>query len=103
MDIFYLVEVNGVIPPLVVLNEVLQQGSCGGGMSPETAWKPFTITEDEYAELVEALTTLDLAEAKKNHPYMASVERIIVDDELNECTVHIEWLRRLVRKYPREA
>lgn len=100
MDIFYLVNVKGVIPPLAVLNEVLQQGSSGGGMSPETAWKPFTITEDEYAELVETLTTLNLIEAKKHHPYMSSIERIIVDDELNECAEHLDWLRRLVRKYP---
>lgn len=102
LDIFYLVNLRGVIPPRAVLNEVLSQGRSGGGMSPETAWRPFTITPEEYAELVQALVALDLATATKNHPYMSSIERFIVDDELNECTEYGEWLRRLVRKYPHD-
>jgi hypothetical protein len=102
LDIFDLVNLRGVIPPLAVLNQVLQSGSSGGGMSAETAWRPFAITEAECAALVTALTQVDLATEKQKHPYVASVDRLIIDPELDDCVDHIDWMRRVVEKYPRK-
>jgi hypothetical protein len=93
-----LMEDTGVIPPLAVLNQVLQGGGNAGGMGPGTTWKPFTITEQEYDELVAALVELDVAAAKQAHPYVA-FEHIIIDNELNACTEHLDWLQQVSRKY----
>lgn len=98
LDILYLMEVNGVIPPLAILNKVLLGGGGNGGMSPGTAWKPFEISEEEYNELVQALLQLDVEQAKQKHPYVR-FERVIVDPELHICTDHLDWLQRIIQKY----
>jgi hypothetical protein len=67
LDIPYLMP-WGVIPPLHVLNEHLLTGGDTGGMSPGTKWKPFQVTEQEYAELVDYLLHLNVDEARKHHP-----------------------------------
>src|ERR671927_270680 len=46
---------RGEIPPFDVVNYVLAAGGLGGGMNGGWHWQPFTITRDEYEELVEAL------------------------------------------------
>lgn len=98
LDILYFIENTGVIPPLAVLNEVLQGGGDTGGMSPGTKWKSFNISEAEYAEMVEALLVLDLVAAKKKHPFVI-FERVIVDPEFNEITDYTTWLGRTCKKY----
>lgn len=98
LDILYLMETNGVIPPLHVLNEVLLQGGDNGGMSPGTSWRPFSITAIEYEELVEALLNLDVAEAKNIHPYI-TFRKVVVDDTLHKCSTYLEWLFKVTNKY----
>ena len=51
MDVPYLL-VRGVVPPLHVLNEILQSGGRDGGMGPGARWTPFSLTNAEYAALV---------------------------------------------------
>jgi hypothetical protein len=68
-------------------------------MSPGTSWKPFSISEDEYQELVEALLSLDITEAKRNHPHM-SFENVTVDETLHHCATRLEWLKAVSTKYP---
>ena len=99
LDVLYLMEVNGVIPPLHVLNEVLAGGGNNGGMSPGTSWRSFTITAVEYQELVEALLNLNVTEAKKTHPYV-SFQRVIVDESLRDSPNYIEWVKAIGSKYP---
>ena len=53
----YLLTVRRIIPSLEDVNRVLQTGLNDNGMSGGTQWKPFTITEEEYSELCEALIT----------------------------------------------
>lgn len=45
----------GVIPPLHILNQVLQEGRQDAGMSGGAEWQPFQITEQEFIALVEDL------------------------------------------------
>ena len=99
LDILYLMENSGVIPPFHVLNEVLQGGGNNGGMSPGTAWRPFSIKEAEYKELVDALLQIDVVEAKKNHRYMM-FQKVILDEALHQCPTHHDWLRAVAAKYP---
>ncbi|MEP6987584.1 MAG: hypothetical protein ABI970_18410, partial [Chloroflexota bacterium] len=90
LDVLYLMENSGVIPPLHVLNEVLKGGGNNGGMSAGTAWRPFSIKDAEYNELVEVLLQLDVIEAKKNHRY-AMFPKIVVDETLHQYATHREW------------
>jgi hypothetical protein len=56
LDIPYLI-VGGLIPPLPVLNEVLDSGIADAGMSGGCRWEPFRLSESEFAELVAELST----------------------------------------------
>ena len=102
LDILYLMEESGVIPPLVILNQVLQSGGDSGGMGPGTTWKPFQIDQSEYEELVQALLNLDIESSRKSHPYVR-FERIIVDPELNTCTIYLDWLTKSHAKYSKNT
>src|SRR5262245_23511520 len=102
LDILYLMEETGVIPPINVLNQVLQSGGDSGGMGPGTTWKPFQIDEPEYEELVQDLLHLDIVSARESHPYIR-FERVVVDPELNKCTDYLDWLKKSHEKYSRNA
>jgi hypothetical protein len=97
LDVIYLMDL-GIVPPFHILNEVLQDGGHDGGMGPGTSWQPFTISEAEYKELVEALLKLDVVKAKKQHPYIRA-EKIIIDETLHDCKTFGEWLRNMTKKY----
>jgi hypothetical protein len=43
------------IPPLIVLNNILESGVMDAGMSGGCTWKPFQLDATEYDELVEVL------------------------------------------------
>jgi hypothetical protein len=100
LDIPYLMDGSGVIPPFHVFDEVIRRGGDNGGMSPGTSWRPFKLKETEYPELVEALLALDVAEAKKKHPYL-TFERVIVDETLHQHPTYIDWLNAAAAKYPK--
>jgi len=98
LDVLYLMEDTGVIPPLAVLNQVLERGGDTGGMGPGTSWKGFTITEQEYDELVAVLLNLDVVEAKRAHPYVR-FEHVRIDHDFDTCTEYLDWLQQVSRKY----
>lgn len=97
LDVLYLFGSNGFVPPLRVLNEVLLSGGNSGGMGPGTTWRPFWITEREYAELVDALLKLDVEAARKTHPYVY-FQRAVVDEELSTTNTYIEWVTKCAEK-----
>lgn len=45
----------GIIPPLHLLNQFLMRGGGTGGMSPGATWEPFSLTPEEYRDLVTAV------------------------------------------------
>jgi hypothetical protein len=98
LDVIYLLGKDGIIPPLHVLNEVFQGGGNNGGMGPGTSWRPFRISEADYAELVESLLNLDVAEARKTHPYV-NFDRLVVDETLHHCPNYVEWVQAIIAKY----
>jgi len=100
LDILYLMEDDGIIPPLHVLNEVLEGGGGNGGMGPGTSWRPFKMKEDEYAELVEALLNLDCDSAKKVHLYVR-FQKAAVDEELSSAENYVDWLSKKANKRKR--
>ena len=44
-----------ILPPLHVLNELLQIGHSDAGMSGGCRWNPFTLSQEEFRELVSVL------------------------------------------------
>ena len=46
------------VPPLAVINDLLSKGNINAGMSGGASWKPFSIDQAEYEELVEEMLTL---------------------------------------------
>jgi hypothetical protein len=102
LDIFYLMESTGVIPPFVVLNQVLQTGGYNGGMGPGTTWRRFKIKEAEYEELVQALLNLDVEQARAAHPYVR-FSKVILDPDLMQCTDYDDWRFRALDKYRQNA
>lgn len=46
-----------IMPPLDVLNDAFSRASSDAGMGGGIEWRPFTIDEQEYQELVEFLFT----------------------------------------------
>jgi len=45
----------GYVPPLAVINAYLAEGRSDAGMSGGCAWTPFSLSANEYAEVVRAL------------------------------------------------
>lgn len=62
----YALKYFGIIPPLHVLNEVLESGCDDAGMDGGARWKPFSVSKPEYEELVENLITNPNHEIKED-------------------------------------
>jgi hypothetical protein len=97
LDILYLMEDDGIVPPLHVLNEVLEGGGGNGGMGPGTSWRPFKMKEEEYVELVEALLNLDVNSAKKTHPYV-HFQKAVVDEDVASAENYVDWVYKKANK-----
>lgn len=98
LDVPYLI-MHGAIPLLHVLNEVLARGGGDAGMSPGAGWEPFSIEEEEYAELVTGLVTLDLRDVAGNDRARFVPDAVVVDSSVADSKTHLEWLSRIAAKY----
>jgi hypothetical protein len=96
LDVPYLLAF-GVIPPLSIMNRTLKSGGGQGGMGPGATWKPFTLTDEEYAELVQHLVSLDLDEARQHARFIPDALRD--DTSLHSCRNVGSWLRAAKMKY----
>jgi hypothetical protein len=88
----------GIIPPLHVLNAYLATGGTNGGMGPGTTWKPFTITADEYTDLIAYLRGLDIEAIRPQHPYLYA-KTLQVDPSFDHCTTFAAWIHETSEKY----
>lgn len=48
---------KNLIPPIYILNDLLKSGIKDAAMSGGIRWKPFEVSEEEYRNLVEELST----------------------------------------------
>lgn len=90
----------GIFPPLQVCNQIFAHGGSQGGMSPGTAWKPSGIDACEYAELAEAVRTLEprtLAD-KARYAHVA----FAFDSGFDHIADHLEGVHAVCEKH-REA
>jgi len=98
LDVPYLMEHTGVIPPINVLNELLLSGGDSGGMGPGTTWKPFEISSEEHKELVDFYSSADLDALKKTHA-LIKFDEFVINTELSLLDSYGVWLRESFAKY----
>jgi hypothetical protein len=72
-------------------------GTLGGGMGPGTSWEPFTVSEDEYAALVEAIQDTPLEEIKL-HARFAFV-KFKFDHSLDGIETWYGWVSACCKKH----
>jgi hypothetical protein len=87
----------GIFPPLHLANEMFSRGTLGGGMGPGTSWEPFTVSEDEYAALVEAIQDTALEEVKP-HARFAFV-KFKFDHSLDGIETWYGWVSACCKKH----
>lgn len=64
-----LLDACGVFPPLRLLNQQLLRGGSSGGMSPGATWEPFSLTPQEYVDLVHAIRTVPVESLRDRARY----------------------------------
>ena len=87
----------GIFPPFHIPNEIFATGTAGGGMSPGTRWEPFTLSEAEYASLVEAVENTPISEIKKQSRYALAPFKF--DHTLDDRAARSEWVRAACEKH----
>ncbi len=60
--------IHKIIPPLKVINYILQTGKYDAGMSGGCTWEPFQINNEEYEELTKSLIASDKKYTKDEPP-----------------------------------
>src|SRR5687768_3421973 len=98
MDVPYLL-IRGVLPPRHVLNEILEIGQLGGGMSPAARWTPFSLTEAEYAQLVHDLPPAWRKERERGEARFPPAA-LRIDPALASAKDHQAWVAAVCEKYP---
>ena len=87
----------GIFPPLHVINQVFSDGGGPGGMSPGAGWKPFTISENEYKELVKAVKDTPISEIESQARY--AFIPMEFDCEFDHIEDRFEWMRVICNKH----
>lgn len=87
----------GVFPPFHLLNQFLVTGGSQGGMGPGTTWDPFSVTETEFAELVEAIRSTPLAEIKPHARYVWL--KPTFDPSFDHIELYLVWAAAVCRKH----
>src|SRR5258708_27504415 len=95
-DIPYL-DACGVFPPFHILNQIFLSGGGDGGMSPGASWKPFSITEDEYTVLADAIVNTPKAELKPHSLY--ATWPLTNDHSFGDIQDRMEWVRAVCAKH----
>jgi hypothetical protein len=87
----------GVFPPFHLLNQFLASGGSPGGMGPGATWEPFSITEQEYANLKEALKSATLEQIKPHARYAWFLP--IFDPFLDHIELYQPWILAVGQKH----
>jgi hypothetical protein len=87
----------GIFPSYHLVNQIFSCGGTEGGMSPGATWEPFTVSQEEYAALVEAVTTTPVAEIQPHARY-ANVP-MQVDNSFDQIQDRITWMTAVCKKH----
>ena len=87
----------GVFPPFHIINQIFSRGRFGGGMSPGAKWKPFTISQDEYAALVAAVRSTPLEQIRPYARYVFVPWKF--DPAFDHIPTWADWLKAVCQKH----
>lgn len=87
----------GVFPPFHLLNQFLSAGGSEGGMSPGAIWEPFTVTQEEYEQVVGAIESTPLSDIKRYALY--AFAKPVFDPELDGFATYSPWMRAACQKH----
>ncbi len=85
----------GIFPPYHILNQVLSKGGGDAGMSPGASWEPFSLSQDEYGELLRVIENTDPSKLKSRFT-LVKYKR---DLELENITKYLEWMNKACKKH----
>ena len=88
-----------VIPSREAINEVLQRGEFGGGMSPGAKWDSFQMTQDEYDEVVRYWFRAEGNSALG----WKSAEKYVLDKEITCEKTHLGYGTKCAQKYRKKG
>lgn len=91
----------GVFPPLHLLNEMLVSGGSQGGMSPGATWEPFSVSEQEYQDLVEAVRTVAPKTLRRKARY--ADKAYTFDPSFDHHQDYFDWMRAVCAKHRTES
>ncbi len=87
----------GVFPPYQIVNQVFSNGGSTGGMSPGATWEPFTVSKEEYDELIVAVVNTPVTEIQPLARY-ADIP-LKIDHQFDHIQDRIEWVRAVCGKH----
>lgn len=87
----------GIFPPFHIINQIFLSGGGDGGMSPGASWEPFSISENEYAELINAVRTTPIEEIKPHARY--AWVSFQFDPEFDQITDRHMWMKEVCEKH----
>ncbi|TWI77346.1 hypothetical protein LZ24_00151 [Desulfobotulus alkaliphilus] len=91
----------GIFPDFFVLNEIFLSGGGDGGMGPGASWEPFSISEEEYEQLLDALEDLDPATLGEEARY--TDEKLSPDISLGTIRDQWEWMQAVGERHGAEG
>jgi hypothetical protein len=87
----------GIFPPFHIANQIFLSGGSDGGMSPGASWEPFSISEEEYAALVDAAINTPKSEIKPHARYAMLPKA--VDHSFDHIQDHMAWVAAVCEKH----
>lgn len=87
-----------IFPPFHILNQILREGGCIGGMGPGATWEPFEITEEEYSELWAVLDKLD-PESIGDKYLLNKSTKYSLDNSFDQIKDQWEWREAVCAKH----
>ena len=88
-----------IVPSRSALNDVLRQGSGGGGMGTGVYWEPFELSDAEYSVVTNAWKDVDLGKILRVSKKQRINFDFVFDDEILSIPKHLDYLERSRMKY----
>lgn len=87
----------GIFPPFHIANQIFQSGGGDGGMSPGASWTPFSLSNEEYALLADAVMNAPRSEIAPHARYAMLPKGI--DHSFDHIQDRMEWFRAVCEKH----